>query len=130
MAKVEVRDRDERLKPVAKGTELKDANLHSYWVRDSDKSICRHQQKQFRFASTEDVLEGHDGYKDVDGRIRNGDLLLMVGPREQVEKEIRDRRALDEQRDKGFQAGDPETGGTYNSGDNYQEYGGKRHQLA
>jgi hypothetical protein len=129
MARVSVRDRDERLVPVAKGTQLKDANLHARWVYDTDKRVRQHQQKQYRFASTEDVLDGHDGYLDVDGRIRNGDLLLMVAPRENIEREVEDRRTLDMQRDKGIQAGDPELRAAYDSGDNYQEYGGKRHNL-
>lgn len=92
------RERTPRIKQQPVGAEAVSDEAHTGWVRDDPADIRKMQNRGFRMAKESDVATNHDGYKQND-IIRNGDLVLMVGKREEVEAKQRkyeaDQHAMD-----------------------------------
>jgi hypothetical protein len=94
-----IRERTPRELECASGATPKDDTKHTRWVRDKRERIRKHQQLGYEMAKEEHLGENHDGYKDGDGNIRNGDLVLMIGNREGVEEREQKRFSEDRQRE-------------------------------
>lgn len=69
----------------AGGGEPVSPDVHTRWVRDTEKRIRQMEQQGFVKAEESDVRADHDGWKTTEGVIRNGDLILMKAQRERVE---------------------------------------------
>ena len=91
----EVRERTPRIDACARGAYPKRAEDHTIWMVDIPRKIQEWKTRGFRMAKPEEIEEPVVNWDDenpiqwtVDGEgyIRNGDLLLMIGSREYMEK--------------------------------------------
>jgi hypothetical protein len=121
----------ERLVMQAEGLPASKPEAHIRMVRNDPGRIAQMKRRGFRPATPDDVLEVGRGY--VEGaEIHDGDLIAMVGSREEVEKRERDRIQLQEDADKKVsQKFDRDERGdgldfTSDPERNYQERGGTR----
>lgn len=85
-AKVTREPGEDRLLAPAKNAKPQSADVHTRWVRDSDKRIRQMEQQGFVKADESDVQANHDGWKTPEGVLRNGDLILMKADRARVEE--------------------------------------------
>ena len=90
-----VRERTPRIEACARGAYPKAADQHTLWMVDIPKKIQEWLNRGFRMAKPEEIKEPVINWDDdnpiqwaVDGEgyIRDGDCLLMIGPREYMEK--------------------------------------------
>ena len=76
---------DKRLKLCANGAEPKRADMHTMWARDTPQRIQELKNHGFRMAKEDDIKDWSVGWLDESNVVRNGDSVLMIGPRERVE---------------------------------------------
>lgn len=86
-----VRERTPRIVGCAKGTQPKDASKHTVWVRDSARNVQDQKRKGYRMAKRDDLDLWELGEETVEKYIQWGDLVLMIGDRENVESALTKR---------------------------------------
>ncbi len=106
-----------------------DDTKHTRWVRDTPRAVRKRQQQGYRLAKEEEVREDHDGYRQPDGSLRNGDTVLMIVERESVERRKEERDRYTESLDKKMQETMDHEGGLTTEAGHGQRSGTKFYSL-